>query len=132
MTLCGYYVARETSYDSTQRWTVGWTIAVQVALALVAGCIQLNHWATADRTEEVLVCGTHKTGGEWIIQTSAGTRNLEAGFYNGTYYPTGSDAAPKSLVGNWVRITEHGYSSGTTEAGPWITRAQTLRAGSCG
>lgn len=134
MTFCGYYVAKRSSYNSAQRWTVGWLIAANAVAALVMGIIHINHWATTDRTEEVLVCGVHEArwgGDEWIIETSAGMRTLEGGFYNGTYYPTGNESVARSLIGKWVKITEHGYGSGDSDS-PYVTEAKTLRTGSCG
>lgn len=136
MVLCGYYVAKRSSYNLAQRWTVGLLVAANILAAIGTGVAYAVRWENANRTEDILVCAVRKPGlfdNRWTIDTSAGTRNLQGGFYNGTYYPTGSETAARSLVGKWVRVTEHGHDSSDEDSmGPTVTGAKTLRAGSCG
>jgi len=131
MILCGFYVGEKTPDDSAQRWAVGWVIAMQIAAAVITGGVQLNTRETTDRTEDLLVCGSHKTSsGGWVIETSAGNRNLQPGIYNDRYYRTTSQRVASLLEGKWVRVTEHGHDD--VSYGPYVTRAETLRPGSCG
>ena len=135
MSFCGYLAMRLQSRSTEfQRWMVGALIAGEAVGVAISGGFHIHKWETADRTEKVMVCGKHnqKVGDEWVIETTHGTRNLEAGFYNGAYYPKPGKVLAQSLVGNWVQLTIHGHSSGGTDDGPYVTKVQTLGPGRCG
>lgn len=135
MILGGVHVKRNSRYDSAERLTVGWLIFANAVAAIATGGVILNHAATANRTEEVLVCSIRENtlSENWLIDTSAGPRELEAGFYNGTYYSSGAEAVAKQFKGSWVKLTVHGIGNGGSGfGGPYVTGGRTLRPGACG
>jgi hypothetical protein len=129
--LAGFYTHSQTDYCDTERSVVGTLAALNAVAAVIVGIIHLVGYFTDDRTEEVLVCNVERQD-EWVIHTPNGPRALEGGFYNGTYYPARSEVAAKLLLGQWVRVTEHGRDMGDGRVGIFVTGADTLRPGSCG
>ncbi len=133
MARSGFVVARNTSRWSSRRFNCGMLIAVQLALGIGIGGVKLHTWNTKPRTIEVTVCGVGDRRD--IITTSRGNFSLEAGQYNGTYYPAITDTLATSFVGHAMLVTIHGhnldgYHDGTS--GPYVTAATTIGVRQCG